>query len=385
MPGLEDPEHRAMQGFFERLARLMRGRASDHVRIAFYGDSNMTLDLMSGPVRRAVQTLHGDGGHGYIAVGKPWKWYDHWDVSHKAAGPWEMHTPGNRRSKDLGFGLSGVVATAIAKGANATYATAPEDSPVGHAVSRFGTFYNVNSKGGAFEVRVDGKAEATVNTSEGAGPTGYHVVKVPDGPHQFELVSLSNQPVRMYGVTMEREQPGVVVDMLGIVGISYYDLARFDETINASLLQQRPYDLILFQVGLNSWMAADNPYSVGRLADFHRKANPNVSILVMSPPDHTKKVTDSNSDIQFIHIAEGLHRAAQEHGVAFFDFWNAMGGDGSMARFFHKNLTGKDLYHFTRKGASFMASRIVYAIWTRFNEYLQEHPEAGCGEDVRRP
>ncbi|HSO31571.1 MAG TPA: hypothetical protein VLT33_03615, partial [Labilithrix sp.] len=34
--------------FYERLAALARGRATDHVRMAMYGDSNLTMDGITG-------------------------------------------------------------------------------------------------------------------------------------------------------------------------------------------------------------------------------------------------------------------------------------------------------------------------------------------------
>lgn len=385
MPPLEDENDLAMRGFYESLARLMRGRAKDHVRIAIYGDSNLTLDLISGPMRRAIQKMHGDGGHGYVAVGMPWKWYNHWDIQHSATGPWAVFTPSTVRVEDWGFGLAGVTAMVRGPGAVATFSTAKVDSPVGQRAARFGVFYRISPNGGVFSVRVDGATTATVDTSQGDSATGYYVAHVPDGPHTFELASEGKKRTRFYGVAIERDKPGVVLDMLGIVGISYYDIARFDETINESILRQRPYDLIIFLVGLNSWMAPDNPVSVAKLASFHRRVHPGVSLLVLSPPDHTKKASDAHSDIQFVHIAEGLHRAALDNHCAFWDFREAMGGDGSMARFFHKNLAAKDLYHFTRSGAAFMGGRLVHAIWASFARYLKEHPEAGCGDAAAQP
>jgi hypothetical protein len=385
IPRIEDDGHRAMRGFYERLASLMRGRAGDHVRIAIYGDSNMTLDLISGPMRRTIQKIHGDGGHGYVAVGMPWKWYDHWDVEHGINGPWATYTPSTVRIADWGFGIAGVTSITRTPGATATFSTAGSDSPVGRTAARFGVMYHVAPKGGAFDIQVDGKVEATVDTRQGDGPTGYRVVHVSDAPHRFQIVNRGKDQVRLYGVTLERDQPGVVLDMLGIVGISYYDIARFDESINASIVQQRPYDLVIYLVGLNSWMAPDNPASVARLAAFHRRVHPEVSLLILSPPDHTKKATDAHSEIQFVHIAEGLHKAALDNQCAFWDFREAMGGDGSMARFFHKNLAARDLYHFTRSGAAFMGSRLIHAVWSAFADYLAQHPSAGCAVNDVRP
>jgi hypothetical protein len=73
-----------------------------------------------------------------------------------------------------------------------------------------------------------------------------------------------------------------------------------------------------------------------------------------------------------------LRTAALDEQVAFWDLRGAMGGEGSMSRFFHAGLAAKDLYHFTRKGAAFMGTRVLHALFTEFAAYLETHPNAGC-------
>ncbi len=375
---IEDPEHRILAPFYERLARLMRGKATDHVRIGFYGDSNMTLDLISGSMRRALQKMHGDGGHGYVAVGKPWRWYDHIDVEHNFVGEWATFSPSTVRVRDWRYGLGGIVSATREVGARATFATAAVDAPVGRTASRFGVFYDIRPKGGAFDILVDGQKRETVDTSKGEGLTGYHVVQVDDAPHKFQVLNATRRLIRIYGVTLERDEPGIVLDCLGIGGISYFDLGRLDPTVNASMLEQRPYDLVMFLIGANTWKAHENPAAVAKLAALHRTHHKNQPILVMSPPDHTKRISDSTSDPQFVKIADDLRKAAQDNQCAYWDLRKAMGGEGSMARFFHANMAAKDLYHFTRSGAAFMGNRAVHAIFEGFEAYLQSHPNAGC-------
>ena len=55
-------------------AKLARGKATEHVRIAVYGNSNMTMDYMTGAMRRLLQSKFGDGGHGYVAMARPLAW-----------------------------------------------------------------------------------------------------------------------------------------------------------------------------------------------------------------------------------------------------------------------------------------------------------------------
>ena len=63
-------EHHVLAHFYERIAELARGTANDHVRIGMYGDSNMTMDYLSGEIRRVFQKRFGDGGHGFVTAAK---------------------------------------------------------------------------------------------------------------------------------------------------------------------------------------------------------------------------------------------------------------------------------------------------------------------------
>ena len=347
---IDDPGHRILAPFYERLARLARGKADQHLRIAFYGDSNMTLDLISGAMRRTLQHQYGDGGHGYVAIGKPWAWYDHIDVEHGFVGEWATFSPSTVRVRDWEYGLGGIVSATREVGAWAHFSTAEASAPVGTKASRFGVFFDVQPRSGTFDIKVDGEKRTRVDTSRATGPTAYHVLQVEDAPHEFKVVNASRRLIRLYGVTLERDEPGIVLDCLGIGGISYFDLGRLDPEVNAAMLAHRPYDLVMFLIGANTWKAHENPASVAKLAALHRTHRKDQPILIMSPPDHTKSVADAVSDPQFVKIAAALHQAARDNQCAYWDLREAMGGDGSMARFFHANLAAKDLYHFTRKG-----------------------------------
>lgn len=375
---IEDPNQLVMASFYERLARLMRGKAKGPLRIALYGDSNMTLDLISGSMRRTLQRLHGDSGHGYVAIGKPWRWYQHQDVQHGFVGEWATFSPTTVRVRDWAYGLGGIVSATREVGARATFSTAGPDAPVGRTASRFGVFYEVRNHGGVFDIVVDGQKRDTVRTDQGDARTGYHVVRVPDGPHTFEILNASKNLIRIFGVTIEREDPGIVLDCLGIGGISYFDLSRLDPDVNASMLAHRPYDLVMFLIGANTWKAHENPAAVGTLASLHRRHRSDQPILIMSPPDHTKSAGDSASDPQFVRIAAALRKAALDNQCAYWDFRQAMGGEGSMARFFHTNMAAKDLYHFTKSGAAFMGNRAVHALFRGLEAYVRSHPHAGC-------
>src|SRR5258708_2473751 len=64
----------------------------------------------------------------------------------------------------------------------------------------------------------------------------------------------------------------------------------------------------------------------------------------------------------FRRVEEQLRRAADEAPAAFFDFHQAMGGQGSMARFQQHHMTQGDYLHLNAKGGAYVGDRIVAAL-----------------------
>ena len=73
---------------------------------------------------------------------------------------------------------------------------------------------------------------------------------MPDGPHELEVRALSAN-VRAFGVWMEREGPGVVLDSIGIQGCRIRFLDQTDDAHWAEQLRLRDPSLTVFEYGMN--------------------------------------------------------------------------------------------------------------------------------------
>jgi hypothetical protein len=378
-----DDARGSLERFFERTALLLRGRAKDPVRIAVYADSNGTMDFMTGEMRRDLQESHGDAGHGFVALARPWPWYRHQyvvtDYDDKA---WDAFTVTTHPTPSLDpwYGQGLIVAQSKQSGARTWVQTAPEGSPIGTQASRFEVWYLAWPPGGSFQVKVDGAVKASADThAEGEPRFAFVRVDVPDGPHKMVAVTTSPRPVRLLGAVVERDTPGFQVDGLGVGSLNCLCLLRESEALDHAIFQHRSYDLVVFHIGSNTWnQAVMDPTlcmeeSIARL----RRAVPDVSVMIMTPPDwgeHGTKYTPGwlkNAERQ-------LRRAADEAPAAFYDFRGAMGGEGSMARFLSMGLTQGDGIHFNGRGGAFVADRLVEALGRAFEKWAASHPRAGC-------
>jgi hypothetical protein len=379
---VEDPQSN-LAHFFEHVAALLRGRAKTPVRIAVYGDSNGTMDRISGEMRRVLQTSYGDAGHGFIALARPWPWYLHEyvdaDYMHDA---WSAYTVTTHPTPALDpwYGPGLIVAQSKQTGAATWVKTAPSTAPIGTNVSHLEAWYLKWPPGGSFEVQVDGAAQATVDTrAEGTPSFGFVAVDVPDGPHKMTMVAKSARPVRLLGAVLERGEPGFQVDGLGVGSLNCLCVLRESEELDHEVLAHRPYDLVVFHIGSNTWNPAVlDPVecmttAIARL----RRAVPDESVLIMTPPDWgLGGVTKTPSWLK--GVESYLHRSALQAPAAFYDFHRAMGGEGSMARFQKMSMGEEDGVHLTGRGGAFMGQRVVDALMRAFAVWAAEHPTAGC-------
>jgi hypothetical protein len=383
---IDDPQG-SMNRFFARTDALLRGKTTEPVRIAVYGDSNGTMDYITGEMRRVLQTAHGDSGHGFIALARPWAWYIHtYVVSDYMTDAWSAYTVTTHPTPtmDPWYGQGLIAAQSKQTGAKTWVSTAPEGSPIGSRVSSFEIWYVTLPYGGAFDVEVDGEVKASADTRVEGDPHFRFVhVDVPDGAHKMTAVSKTARPVRLIGAVLDRAQPGFQVDGLGVGSQNCLCVLRESEALDKEIFAHRPYDLIVMHIGSNTWNPAvmDPVLCMKEVIARFRREVPDVSVMIMTPPDwgengakHTPK--------WFLRVKDQLRQAATEAPAAFFDFHAAMGGDGSMMRFQDRHMTQGDGKHFNGKGGAYVAQRITAALSRSFDQWethpFQPAPEKGA-------
>lgn len=372
----------ALDHFYGALAALGRHQAKDHVRIAVFGDSNLTMDFPTGHLRRLLQSRFGDGGHGFVALGKPWSHYQHMDVRHGVVSGWKAYAVTTSPTGDGLYGLAGIAVENQWQGASTFVATAPSGSPVGTSASRFDVFFLERARGGTFEVKLDGASEGLSTTRSPEKKLGVTRVSAPDGPHRLDVISRSPEVVRVFGVALERETPGIVIDTFGVGSLNSRTMTRYDPALVAEMLKARRYDLLVYMTGANDLFTMPTvPDSIHRLIAAQRDALPEVSVLVLTPADRGR----ARSFAPTLRVVEQRRAVAQAEHAAFWDLWSAMGGFGSMKRFVDSQLAYDDAVHFTDKGGAFVASRLDRALMESFAAYLSAHPEAGCDEPSGPP
>lgn len=365
---LEESED-ALDHFYAALYRTEQGEPGAVTQILHYGDSPTTADLITSDVRSMLQKRFGDAGHGFFLVAKPWAWYGHQGVEISGSG-WRIE-PATQGSHDGLFGLGGV---SFSAGSNASSRITVKD-PHHNAIE---IDYLQQPGGGSLEVLADGQMVGEVQTAGEEYAPGYNRVSLPSGAHQITLRS-TNGPVRLFGASLEKDQPGIRYHSLGLNGAYVSVLAKFfKEGHWARELQHYHPDLVVVNYGTNESMYAnfvDYAYAkemkevVRRL----RVALPDTSILIMSPMDRGQRDRDGEIGTvptlpRLVSIQQKL--AADTH-CAFFNTYEAMGGAGTMGRWYEAEprLVGADFIHPMPAGARMVGNLLYRGLMDGYNRY----------------
>ncbi len=358
---LLDDSAGSLDSFYAALWRTERREPGAVTRIVHYGDSPTTADLITGDVRLLLQKRFGDAGHGFVLPAKPWAWYQHTGVRISGSG-WKILPASHFEAHDGLFGLGGVTFT----GQTGAWSRLVFQTS-GH--TDFEIWFLRQPGGGAFTVQADGQPLGSVDTAadeQAPGFAAFHSVASVDN---LEL-RVDEGTVRLFGISAAKPGPGVVYDSLGLNGASITVLSRmFNREHWAEELRHRNPQLVIVNYGTNEadfdkfidhGYEAELREAIARI----RAALPRTSILVMSPMD--RGYFSGPGEIATMPTIPRLvaieRRVAAETGCGFFDTFAAMGGAGTMARWYaaQPRLVSADFIHPTPQGG-----RIVALIFTR--------------------
>ena len=367
---IEDP-HNAMTAFYEALKNTQDKKEGAITRVVQFGDSTIVADKITGTVRRKLQERFGDSGHGWLLVGKPWDYYIHDNVWFDAHKGWRMNRLTSNPIEDKRHGLGGVTSRGVGTGLWADFQTSSKGN-TGKSISRFEIYYTTHKRGGKVAIDVDGKEQLVFDTKSGTIEDKVQTVTMPDGHHRVRLRVASAGEVRLYGVTLGRDVPGVTYDSLGVTGIRAKTFVqRTDEAHFQGQLKLRNPNLFVVMLGTN-----ESEFESMDLKEYEeeyeliikriRQALPDSSCLIASPPDRAKKSRSGRmTTAKLIPKMVDIQRAvASRNECAFFNTFEAMGGKGSMAAWYRNKprLASGDFTHFTAAGGEILGTIFYDAI-----------------------
>lgn len=384
---------RALDSFFQALERTAKGERGAITRVSHFGDSIVASDFISATVRRRLQKLYGDAGHGFVLAARPWRWYEHRGVSLTADAAWKPHSTLQSRVKDRLFGLGGVALLSDQAGIRTRIGTA-QDGHMGRSASQFDLYFLRQPGGGSVRASLNGGPPTLIGTSAQVTQAGFQSFSVPDGKASLELTTVGDGPVRLYGVALERTAPGVVYDSIGMVGGSIRSLRKIQREHWLEQLRHRQPQLVVLSFAANEELSVT--LATPRLLKAYeadlttvlqtlRQALPQSSILIMGPMDMaTREGDEIRSRATIPYLREAQRRVALSNGAAFWDTYAVMGGEGAMPRWVKSKAGASDLVHPSWAGAVFLGNELSRSLIETFQRWQQD-PQAEAVAQIPEP
>ncbi|MDR1003833.1 MAG: hypothetical protein LBL97_02320 [Prevotellaceae bacterium] len=364
-----DSTLRGMTPFYRALDELAaRPRA---VRVAVFGDSFIEADIFTADLRSLLQSHYGGCGVGYVDITS--RTYGFRPTVHHAFGGWSSH----EATDSTGFVNSrqGIAGRYFIPASKAYVRLEGQQKYALHldTVAQ-STIY--------FHARGNTTLSARINDSDAV--TDYFL---PDDDLQQMTVRGNIGSVRwtveeadsayFYGVAMDGRQ-GIAVDNFSLRGSSGLSLATIPTRTLRAFNRLRQYDLIVLQYGLNVATERGHNYDKyrnGMLATIaHLKVSfPQAGLLIISvgDRDYRTETGDLRTMLGIKNLIRYQQHLAADSDIAFWNLFQAMGGEGSMSKLVEADppLANLDYTHINFRGGKHLATLLYKALIAGKEQY----------------
>jgi lysophospholipase L1-like esterase len=366
-----------LSSFFSALTQLEES-GDQHVRILHWGDSHIAADFITAAIRHTLKDRFGDGGRGFVFLGKPWRSYQPQDVVIDAGGEWiaeRIMLSKDPATLDGRYGLGGVSVEARDRGAWATVGTSPGTQYSAEA-SLVDIFFLRQPGGGSFAVEVDGERRAAAGSSGRLG-SGFVSVNFDQGKHEVAVRTNGDGPVRLFGAALESETAGIVYDTLGVNGAFFSTPLRWDATLLEEQVARRDPQLIIANYGANeadsrSLTRTDYARTIRKTMARLTAGSPEASCLIMAPPDRVVDGDLSGNETTFDWLIAVQEEVAAEIGCSFLNSRDLMGGKGGHRKWQELGWAQPDGIHLTVTGYRVLGELIARRLIASYEEHIAE-------------
>lgn len=355
---IEDPSGRVLPRLHEALRRARDGQGV--ARLAFWGASHTASDQYTSFLRASLQRRFGDAGAGLVLPALPFSLYERRDVRIESGGGWRgAMVRGAAREPDR-YGRAGFALDTERR----TWARVHAAPRTAHV-----ELWALAQPGGAtLELRADGAAHVTTLATEAPEPAlAYAVLDVPPGAHRVEVRALGDGRARVFGVLLESDRPGVIVESFGVPGARAHDQLAWDQPTLRAHLARRPPDLYALAYGTNE--SGDRTALPTLERDLRavlmrwRAAAPDAACLVIGPSDWPRtRAGVLEPRPRTTAVRDTYRRVALAERCAFFDLLAFQGGPGAITRWVSAGWALGDHVHMTDPGHERLAHVLERAL-----------------------
>jgi lysophospholipase L1-like esterase len=369
-----------MDPFFQKLEALLDG-TRPRARILHFGDSQIENDRMTALIRYRLQKQFGGTGTGLVQAIPLYS--GNMAYRQDQEGEWLRYTFFGKRDSAIRHNAYGVMGA---------FTSVPmprgEEWPYLHyefntrrrtgTVNRVRVFLHSYVKDACVAVMVNDTISDTIRHI----PDGFSVVDYTHHCPVKDVRLFMDLPEggRIYGISFESYY-GIQVDNIAMRGGSGLIFSRMNREHQLRMMEYLSPDLLILQFGGNVVPYIDPEFyrrAFTRELRFLKDLCPGVPVIVIGPSDMSLKEKGRFVTYPGIEpVRDALRSAALENGFAFWDLYEAMGGNNSMPSFVHAvpPLASTDYVHFTALGVNLVAEMFYNALMLEFRQYTSKPAE----------
>jgi len=342
-----------MSAFYAKLNNLKK--ANGKVRIAYFGDSYIEADYVTGELRNKMQKIYGGSGVGFLPMQSVVA-DDYQTIKFGSTTSWTDNNFHNNTQKRT-LGLMGHV----------FYSNGDASSQYEAVNSnKFKNIYLITGKfadsSATVSVEADGKEEKIAVANNGA----VNKTAINTTPVSKVKISCTNTNLPVYGVSIE-DSTGVYIDNYGFRGNTGALSLQLQADMMKGFQDNFKYDLVIIHYGLNVVVHGDTNFlwfnhTMAKLIEKVKTACPGVPILLISTSDMSYNeqgtyITDPAVPV----LVRTQNEIARNNKVAFWNLYYSMGGENTMANWVEGDTTYayKDYMHVNERGANKVAGILL--------------------------
>jgi len=359
-----DTSQFVLSRFLQKLHQL-KTTGKGKVRIAFFGDSMIEGDLLTQTVRQLLQAEFGGAGVGYVPITSIVSGFRQSVFATNSSG-WTDKSFKANSGKDLLY-LSGHSFSSYADWVRLA------DRTVGDSLSLVQPFLLYGSADSSSSLLINKQA-----ISLAPGPYFNRAAIGSLGDKNISLQATAYTPV-LYGVSFESAN-GVILDNFSFRGITGIELARFSTDWLQMIQRQQPYDLLIFQYGLNLFSSPTQTdfqwYGRKMESILHqfKQGFPSSDLLVVSTSDFSYRYRGKYaSPLGIDSLVRVQATTAFLNRVAFYNQFVTMGGQNSMVDWVERSpaWAGKDYLHPNSRGSLWLGQSFYRALLQDYDRYIR--------------
>ena len=170
---------------------------------------------------------------------------------------------------------------------------------------------------------------------------------------------------------------GIAVDNIPMRGSSGLEFSKNDTVFLKEMYRMMNIGMLILQFGGNIVPEMSEDYAYyerffKRELSLIKRLLPDVPVIVIGPADMSTKINGKFVTYQSLpKVRDAIQNAAFEHGYAFWDMYEAMGGENSMPGWVNADppLASPDFVHFNHRGARQIAEMFYNALIYEYHRW----------------